>query len=79
MELPGLRFALGEHIDMLRGTVREFAAAEIAPRAAEIDRSNQVPPDLWPDRRAHAPGEGRDGARLRSACAGECRGAAARC
>jgi isovaleryl-CoA dehydrogenase len=46
-ELPGLRFALGEEIDMLRASVRAFAAAEIAPRAAEIDRANQFPPDLW--------------------------------
>src|SRR5713101_1862291 len=45
--LPGLRFALGEDIDMLRATVRGFAQAEIAPRAAEIDRSNQFPSDLW--------------------------------
>src|SRR5258706_4191110 len=47
VELPGLRFALGEDIEMLRATVRGFAQAEIAPRAAEIDRSNQFPPDLW--------------------------------
>src|SRR3989440_13060219 len=47
IELPGLRFALGEDIDMLRATVRGFARAEIAPRAAEIDRSNQFPSDLW--------------------------------
>ena len=33
-ELPGLRFALGEEVDMLRNSVRAFAAAEIAPRAA---------------------------------------------
>jgi isovaleryl-CoA dehydrogenase len=46
-ELPGLRFGLGEDIDMLRSAARGFAAAEIAPRAAEIDRSNQFPPDLW--------------------------------
>src|SRR4051812_27834066 len=46
-ELPGLRFALGEDIEMLRASVRAFAAAEIAPRAAEIDRSNQFPADLW--------------------------------
>jgi isovaleryl-CoA dehydrogenase len=46
-DLPGLRFALGQEIDMLRSSVRAFAAAEIAPRAAEIDRSNQFPPDLW--------------------------------
>ena len=47
IELPGLRFRLGEEIDMLRVSVRGFAAAEIAPRAAEIDRSNQFPADLW--------------------------------
>ena len=46
-ELPGLRFALGEDVEMLRNSVRAFAAAEIAPRSAEIDRSNQFPPDLW--------------------------------
>jgi isovaleryl-CoA dehydrogenase len=46
-ELPGLRFALGEDIEMLRASVRAFAAAEIAPRAAEIDRSNQFPAGLW--------------------------------
>jgi isovaleryl-CoA dehydrogenase len=46
-ELPGLRFGLGEDVDMLRTSVRAFAAAEIAPRAAEIDRSNQFPSDLW--------------------------------
>jgi isovaleryl-CoA dehydrogenase len=44
---PALDFHLGETIDMLRATVQQFAAAEIAPRAAEIDRSNQFPPDLW--------------------------------
>src|SRR3954464_6471673 len=46
-ELPGLRFALGEDVEMLRASVRAFAAAEIAPRAAEIDRSNAFPADLW--------------------------------
>jgi isovaleryl-CoA dehydrogenase len=44
---PGLDFALGETLDMLRETVQHFAAAEIAPRAAEIDHSNQFPMDLW--------------------------------
>ena len=45
--LPGLAFALGETIDMLRDTVQQFAAAEIAPRAAAIDRDNLFPADLW--------------------------------
>ena len=45
--LPGLRFRLGDDIDILRNTVQRFAAAEIAPRSAEIDRSNQFPMDLW--------------------------------
>jgi isovaleryl-CoA dehydrogenase len=44
---PTLDFELGDTVDMLRASVREFAAAEIAPRAAEIDRSNQFPADLW--------------------------------
>ena len=46
--LSQLNFAHGETIDMLRDTVRAFAAAEIAPRAAEIDQSNTFPRDLWP-------------------------------
>ena len=42
-----LQFAHGPEIDMLRDSVRDFAAQEIAPRAAEIDRTNAFPPDLW--------------------------------
>jgi isovaleryl-CoA dehydrogenase len=45
--LPGLDFALGETLEMLRDTVQSFAAQEIAPRAAAIDRDNLFPADLW--------------------------------
>jgi isovaleryl-CoA dehydrogenase len=45
--LPGLSFALGETIEMLRDSVIAFAAAEIAPRAASIDHDNLFPADLW--------------------------------
>ena len=41
-------FGLGEEIDLLRDTVRQFAASEIAPRAEAIDRENLFPRDLWP-------------------------------
>lgn len=44
----GLDFNLGETADMLRSTVRAFSDDQIAPRADEIDRSNQFPRDLWP-------------------------------
>jgi isovaleryl-CoA dehydrogenase len=47
MNFPGLDFQLGEDADALRDAVRNFAAVEIAPRAAEIDRSDQFPMDLW--------------------------------
>jgi isovaleryl-CoA dehydrogenase len=47
LSFPTLEFHHGETIDMLRATVQQFAADQIAPRAAEIDRSNQFPPDLW--------------------------------
>ena len=40
MSLPGLNFQLGEDIDALRDVVQQFAAKEIAPRAAEIDSSD---------------------------------------
>ena len=45
--LPGLNFELGETIDMLRDSVRSFAQAEIAPRAAQVDHDNLFPADLW--------------------------------
>ncbi len=45
--LSSLRFDHGDTIEMLRDSVRAFAAAEIAPRAAEIDAHNQFPRDLW--------------------------------
>ena len=44
----GLDFGLGEDLDRLRDTVADFAQERIAPRAAEIDRSNTFPRDLWP-------------------------------
>jgi isovaleryl-CoA dehydrogenase len=46
--VQNLSFELGETIDILRESVRSFAAAEIAPRAAAIDQSNEFPRDLWP-------------------------------
>jgi len=45
--LPGLNFQLGEDIDALRDAVRDFAQSEIAPRAAEIDHTDQFPMDVW--------------------------------
>ncbi|KAA0593215.1 isovaleryl-CoA dehydrogenase [Azospirillum lipoferum] len=46
-QYPSLNFDLGESADMLRDSVRSFAADEIAPRAAEIDHSNEFPNELW--------------------------------
>ena len=47
MQFPQLKFDLDEDIDMLRDSVAAFAADEIAPRAAAIDRENLFPMDLW--------------------------------
>jgi len=46
-QLPGLEFDLGETVDMPRDSVMTFTADGIAPRAALIDESNEVPPDRW--------------------------------
>jgi len=48
IHIPSLNFGLGETVDLLRDAVRDFAQAEIAPMAAEIDRSNEFPDELWP-------------------------------
>lgn len=44
---PSLNFNLGETIDALRETTHKFAQAELAPRAADIDRDNLFPADMW--------------------------------
>ena len=46
-DIPSLDFELGETAEMIRDSVRSFSADEIAPRAAQIDRSNEFPMDLW--------------------------------
>jgi isovaleryl-CoA dehydrogenase len=47
MNLPGLNFQLGDDIDALRDAVHSFAQAEIAPLAAQADKSDQFPMHLW--------------------------------
>ncbi len=47
IQFPSLNFGLGEEIEMLRDSVAGFAAEHIAPRAADIDRDNVFPADLW--------------------------------
>src|SRR5690606_30727482 len=46
-DLPGLTFDHGEVIAALRHAIQQFSAAEIARRAAHIDRTDQFPMDLW--------------------------------
>jgi isovaleryl-CoA dehydrogenase len=45
--IPGMQFDLGEDIAMLRDSLQQFTAAEITPRAAQIDKTDQFPMDLW--------------------------------
>jgi isovaleryl-CoA dehydrogenase len=47
-QMSSLNFDLGEQADMLRDSVRSFSSDRIAPRAEDIDRSNEFPRDLWP-------------------------------
>ncbi len=47
MHLPGLNHQLGDDVDALREAVRHFADTEIAPRAAQADRDDTFPADLW--------------------------------
>jgi isovaleryl-CoA dehydrogenase len=46
-QIPALNFDLGETAEAIRESVASFSAVEIAPRAAEIDRTNAFPMDLW--------------------------------
>lgn len=48
IHIPSLNFDLGETIDLLRDAVQDFAQQEIALLAADIDRSNEFPNELWP-------------------------------
>jgi len=44
---PSLNFKLGETADLLRDSIHDFASNELAPRAQEIDQSNEFPMDMW--------------------------------
>jgi isovaleryl-CoA dehydrogenase len=48
MFTTGMSFALGEEIEALRASVHRFAQEQIAPLAAEVDRTNRFPRELWP-------------------------------
>ncbi|MFN4265183.1 MAG: isovaleryl-CoA dehydrogenase [Aquabacterium sp.] len=45
--MPGLNYQLGDDVDALREAVRSFVDKELAPRAADIDRENFFPADMW--------------------------------
>jgi isovaleryl-CoA dehydrogenase len=47
--VPDFDFGLGDNVDLLRETVHSFAQAKIAPIAADIDRDNRFPRELWPE------------------------------
>ena len=47
MAMSGFNFALGESVDLLRDSVKCFADKEIAPLAAQIDRDNLFPNQVW--------------------------------
>ncbi|TBW56019.1 isovaleryl-CoA dehydrogenase [Marinobacter halodurans] len=47
-QYTSLNFGLGETVDMLRDQVNQFASDRIAPRAADVDRDNLFPNELWP-------------------------------
>ncbi len=47
LDYPSLRFALGDNAELIRDTVRKFAQSQVAPIAAEVDRSNAFPNHLW--------------------------------
>nr|WP_289100276.1 isovaleryl-CoA dehydrogenase [uncultured Halomonas sp.] len=47
LAIPSLEHSLGETVDIIRKTVRDFADNEISPRAKEIDETNDFPSDLW--------------------------------
>src|SRR5258706_7971703 len=47
--LAALDHDLGPEIDMLRNSVRDFADEKIAPIAAEIDKTDRFPIELWPE------------------------------
>jgi isovaleryl-CoA dehydrogenase len=49
MFTTGMSFGLGEEIEALRDMVNRWAQAKLAPRAAEIDRTNSFPRELWPE------------------------------